>query len=107
MLPFMARDWLRLTPGTALSTPKTYISAHFGGSFEVTALTESVTFEEREIEFINATDIVTAHFGGSFEVTFSESVSVLTDNILFDVYSTDYEDQIVSSDGLWFLRSSQ
>lgn len=83
------------------------ISAHFGGSFSVTALTESVTIEEREIMSINATDVVTAHFGGSFEVTFSESVSVLTDNILFDIHSADYEDQIVSSDGLYFLRSSQ
>lgn len=83
------------------------ISAHFGGSFSVTALTESVTIEEREIESINATDVVTAHFGGSFEVSFSESVSVLTDNILFDIYSADYDDQIVSSDGLYFLRSSQ
>lgn len=83
------------------------ISAHFGGSFSVTALTESVTIEEREIESINATDIVTAHFGGSFEVTLSESVSVLTDNVLFDIYSADYEEQIVSSDGLYFLRSSQ
>ena len=83
------------------------ISARFGGSFSVTALTESVTLEEREIESINATDVVTATFGGSFEVSFSESISVLTDNILFDIYSADYDDQIVSSDGLWFLRSSQ
>lgn len=83
------------------------ISAIFGGSFEVTSLSENVTFETQDIEFINASDSVSAMFGGSFEVTFSESVSVLTDNILFDIYSADYNDQIVSSDGLWFLRSSQ
>lgn len=83
------------------------VSATFGGSFFVTDLTESATIEEREIEFINASDTVSATFGGSFRVMFAEDISVLMDNILFDIHSADYDDQIVSSDGLWFLRSSQ
>lgn len=83
------------------------ITAHFGGSMFVTGLTETVTHEEREIERINASDTVSAMFGGSFRVTFAEDISVLMDNILFDIHSADYEEQIVSSDGLWFLRSSQ
>lgn len=83
------------------------ISAHFGGSFEVTALTESVTFEEREIEFINATDVVTAHFGGSFEVTFSENISVIADKILYIIGSEDENYILGSEDEQYQIESEE
>lgn len=83
------------------------ITAHFGGSFEVTALTESVTTEEREIEFINASDNVSATFGGSFRVTFSENISVIADKILYIIGSEDENYILGSEDEQYQIESEE
>ena len=81
------------------------ITATFGGSFIVTGITESVDFDEREIDFVNASDTVSATFGGSFHVTFAENIDIDMIKNIYNVVSEDGQYRITSEDDNYNLIS--
>lgn len=84
------------------------ITAHTGGSMHALGISESIDFEERDIEKIIANDVITAHTGGAMHVgILSENVDVYMTKNIYDIQSADEEYQIGSADGEWYLGSAE
>ena len=68
---------------------------------------DSVSFTWYDVERLTLSDSFSLSGIGGAEFSYSDSVDVLAQNILFDVYDAEHEYQIGSSDGGFYLRSSE
>lgn len=83
------------------------ITAHTGGSMHVIGLSDAVEITEVGLEDLSASDVVTAHTGGSMHISLTEDVMLVTQKLMYDIESADEQYQIGSSDGEWYLGTSE
>ena len=85
------------------------ISAILGnGGFVVTGITESVGFDWKDVEFVNASDTVSAILGASgFIVSITDSANIITQKDIYKVVSEDGTYQLISEDGEYHIESEE
>lgn len=84
------------------------ITAHTGGSMHALGISESIEFEEHDVEKITANDVITAHTGGSMHANIvGENVDIYMQKNIYDIQSADEQYQIGSADGDWYLGSAE
>lgn len=77
------------------------------GGFTVTGITENVEFTYRDVEDVEASDVITATLTGGFTFTASDDVDVDTTKNTYNIVSEDGQYRITSEDDNYNLISEE